>query len=51
MLQECKKYREHQARETLIELLEKQLLARRQLLVDLQADIYQADKLLNNNSS
>ena len=46
MLQECNKFREHQARENLIKLLENQLEERQKLLVALQADIDEADKLL-----
>ena len=46
MLQECNKFREHQAVENLIELLEKQLKERRALLEELQSSIAQADELL-----
>jgi len=46
MLQECNKFREHQARETLIELLEEQLAERRKLVKELQANIDRADALL-----
>lgn len=46
MLQECNKFREHQARETLIDLLERQLEARKLLLVELQESIAEADALL-----
>lgn len=46
MLQECNKFREHQAREILIELLEKQLEQRERLLEELKASIAEADKLL-----
>ncbi|GKY99396.1 hypothetical protein MPSEU_000894300 [Mayamaea pseudoterrestris] len=46
MLQECNKFREHQAREIIIELLEKQLTERRKLSTYLRADIAEADKLL-----
>jgi hypothetical protein len=46
MLQECNKFREHQAREVLIELMEKQLIERRGLLKELQLDIARADELL-----
>jgi hypothetical protein len=46
MLQECNKFREHQAREVLIELMEKQLKERRGLLKELQLDIARADELL-----
>jgi MED7 protein len=46
MLQECNKFREHQAREILIELLEEQLVARKELLKELQENIDKADALL-----
>jgi hypothetical protein len=46
MLQECNKFREHQAREILIELLEEQLSVRKALLQELQENIDQADALL-----
>lgn len=46
MLQECNKFREHQAREILIELLEKQQVERVQLLQELQSRVAEADKLL-----
>jgi MED7 protein len=46
MLQECNKFREHQAREILIELLEEQLVARKELLKELQGNIDKADALL-----
>lgn len=46
MLQECNKFREHQAREILIELLEKQLSERLKLLKELESRIAEADKLL-----
>jgi hypothetical protein len=49
MLQECNKFREHQARELLIELMEKQLIKRRTLLEELQTSIQQADKLLDGS--
>jgi hypothetical protein len=45
MLQECNKFREHQARELLIETLEKQLAERTALLKELQISITQADLL------
>ena len=48
MLQECNKFREHQARETLIELLEQQLAERRKLVRELQANIEKADGLLKS---
>lgn len=47
MLQECNKFREHQARELLIELLEKQLEERKVLLKELQGNIAEADELLH----
>lgn len=46
MLQECNKFREHQAREILIELLEKQLQHRKMLIQELQEGMVQADALL-----
>lgn len=46
MLQECNKFREHQARELLIEMLEKQLKERRKLISELKVHIEQADSLL-----
>jgi hypothetical protein len=46
MIQEANKFREHQARELLIELLERQLEERRQLIAELQIRITQADVLL-----
>lgn len=51
MLQECNKFREHQARETLIDLLEKQLETRKSLLVELQESIAEADAVLAQNTS
>mmetsp|Transcript_210 Transcript_210/g.207 ORF Transcript_210/g.207 Transcript_210/m.207 type:complete len:123 (-) Transcript_210:67-435(-) len=39
MLQECNKFREHQAREVLIETLEKQLAERHMALAELQKQI------------
>jgi len=48
MLQECNKFREHQARETLIELLEQQLAERRKLVRELQTNIEKADGLLKS---
>jgi hypothetical protein len=50
MLQECNKFREHQARELLIELLEKQLADRSTLLEELQTIIAQADALQDSDS-
>lgn len=46
MLQETNKFREHQAREFLIDLLEKQLAERESLLQELQTCIASADALL-----
>ena len=48
MLQECNKFREHQARELLIELLEEQLDQRRQVLAGLQVQIQKANAVLDN---
>ncbi|GAX25471.1 hypothetical protein FisN_12Lu012 [Fistulifera solaris] len=39
MLQECNKFREHQAHETLIEMLEKQLAQRKQLVRELRSQM------------
>lgn len=44
MIQECNKFREHQARETLIELLEHQLVARNKALKELEKQIQLADE-------
>ena len=46
MLQECNKFREHQARELLIELLEEQLEERRNVLKGLQTECIKADVIL-----
>ena len=46
MLQECNKFREHQARELLIELLEQQLAGRQKLVRELQTNIAKADEVL-----
>ena len=51
MLQECNKFREHQARETLIELLENQLEARKSLLLEIQESIQEVDALLTEESA
>lgn len=48
MLQETNKFREHQAREILIEILEKQLAERETLLKELQEGIERADSLLGD---
>jgi hypothetical protein len=47
MLQECNKLREHQAREVLIDLLEKQLQKRRQVLAELQLEIAKSNEFLD----
>jgi hypothetical protein len=44
MLQECNKFREHQAHETLIELLEKQLAHRKQLVRELRSQMESVEK-------
>jgi MED7 protein len=46
MLQECNKFREHQARELLIELLEEQLAMRRKLVQELRVVIAKAEAVL-----
>mmetsp|Transcript_10985 Transcript_10985/g.15486 ORF Transcript_10985/g.15486 Transcript_10985/m.15486 type:complete len:219 (-) Transcript_10985:309-965(-) len=46
MLQECNKFREHQSRELLIEVLEKQLEERREVLKELQEEISRSNELL-----
>lgn len=46
MLQECNKFREHQAREVLIELLEKQLVGRREGLTVLKEQVEKANDVL-----
>jgi hypothetical protein len=46
MIQEANKFREHQARELLIDVLERQLAERLQLITELQERIEQADVLL-----
>lgn len=46
MLQECNKFREHQAREILIELLEKEQESRKQIIEKLRNQVEDADKLL-----
>mmetsp|Transcript_6867 Transcript_6867/g.19198 ORF Transcript_6867/g.19198 Transcript_6867/m.19198 type:complete len:238 (+) Transcript_6867:105-818(+) len=50
MLQECNKFREHQARETLIELLEAQLEGRHRLVTELEVTIAEADKVLGTGA-
>ena len=47
MIQECNKFREHQARETLIELLEQQLLERQTALAELNKQIQSANVVLD----
>ena len=47
MLQETNKFREHQARELVIEMLEKQLDERNKLLRELDDGIEQTDRLLS----
>lgn len=49
MLQECNKFREHQAREILIELLEKQLKSRQDVLKDLKEELNKADEILGDS--
>lgn len=39
MLQECNKFREHQAHETLIDMLEKQLAHRKELVRELRSQM------------
>jgi hypothetical protein len=46
MLQEANKFREHQSRELLIEILEQQLEQRKKLSKELDEKIKQADTLL-----
>jgi predicted RNase H-like nuclease (RuvC/YqgF family) len=46
MLQECNKFREHQAREVLIELMEKQLQERRKVIARLKDQVDKANQLL-----
>ena len=46
MLQECNKFREHQAREILIDLLERQLEERKLRIERLKECIAEADRLL-----
>lgn len=48
MLQETNKFREHQSREILIEILEKQLQDRSRLVEELEGDIQSADALLGS---
>jgi hypothetical protein len=46
MLQECNKFREHQAREVLIDTLERQLERRNKALASLRDEIGVADRAL-----
>jgi hypothetical protein len=46
MLQEVNKFREHQAREIMIELLEKQLEKRKKLVSELKVIVHEAGTLL-----
>jgi len=47
MLQECNKFREHQARELLIELLENQLSKRQEALDEIKEEVGKADYALD----
>lgn len=47
MLQECNKFREHQAREVMIELLEKQLAGRKSVLEILKEEVEKVNDLLS----
>ena len=51
MVQEANKFREHQSREILIEVLQQQLAERLKLTKELQGRIAQADKLLGTNTT
>ena len=51
MLQECNKFREHQARETLIAMLESQLDGRRKLMQELKEGIAEAEELLDQKQT
>ena len=46
MLQECNKFREHQAREILIDLLEKEQQDRKRIIENLRSQVAEADELL-----
>ena len=48
MLQESNKFREHQAREILIDLFEKELEQRMEILAKLRDQVAHADELLSN---
>lgn len=47
MLQECNKFREHQSRELLIEMLEEQLTERQKLVRKLREQITKANAVLS----
>lgn len=49
MIQEANKFREHQSRELLIQVLEQQLAERQKLITELNGRIAQADALLSTN--
>ena len=49
MLQETNKFREHQARHNLIELLEEQLKERQRLLEKLRQEMTEVDKILQKS--
>jgi hypothetical protein len=51
MLQECNKYREHQAREILIDLLEKEQQERIKIIENLRIQVVEADELLEKIQS
>jgi hypothetical protein len=51
MLQETNKFREHQSRELLIEILELQLNERHKLIEELEEKITKADALLDDGPS
>ena len=51
MLQETNKFREHQSRELLIEILEKQLEKREKFIDELEGKISKADALLLDENS
>ena len=51
MLQETNKFREHQSRELLIEILEKQNEEREKLILELEDRIQQTDALLQDENS
>ena len=46
MLQECNKFREHQAREILIQTLEEQLMVKQEALKQLKEHLAEADAAL-----